>query len=188
VNPQARVSKARLRGLKEAAMYGVYERVFVHIVWSTWDRLPQLADKEAKRAVYCCVAAKCKELSCEALDVGGIEDHVHLLAKLHRTVALADLVRNVKGSSSHLVNHEYLLESDLRWRRGYGAFSVSPNAVDTVRKYICNQASHHANNTTLIETLERTHEPSSPNEVTSAREGGLCIPEPADLPAGSWKV
>lgn len=140
-------------------MYGVYEEVFVHIVWSTWDRLPLLDNERVKEAVYCCVAAKCREMKCNALAVGGIEDHVHLLTKLHRTIALADLVRDVKGSSSHMVNHEYRLDSELRWQRGYGAVSVSPKGVETIKKYILNQALHHFDNTSS-DILERTWEPT----------------------------
>jgi len=130
-------------------MFGVWDRIFVHIIWSTWDRLPLVENEEVKRAVYACIAAKCSQLRCRALAVGGVQDHVHLLSKLHRTVALAELVGEVKGSSSHMANHKYRLETPLRWQRGYAALSVSPHLVEKVRVYIQNQSKHHANGTEL---------------------------------------
>ena len=123
-------------------MFGVSDRVFVHVIWSTWDRLPLIETEEIKRALCACIAAKCSQLKCRALAVGGVQDHLHLLAQLHRTMALADLVGEVKGSSSHMVNHSYHLETPFRWQRGYAALSVSPHEVRKVRAYILNQSQH----------------------------------------------
>jgi len=134
-------------------MYRVFNRVHVHFVWATWDRLPLLVDEAVRRAVHACIAAKCKELGCEPLAVGGVEDHVHLLARLYQTVAMSDLIGDVKGASSHMANREYRVDPELRWQRGYSAVSVSPGGIDRVKSYIVSQPEHHRDRS-LIGTLE----------------------------------
>jgi len=143
-------------------MFGVWDRVFVHIVWATWERLPLLENHQVRRAVHASIAAKSNELRCEVHAVGGVEDHVHMLTRLHRTVALADLVRDVKGISSHLANHEHQLQPPLRWQRGYAVLSVSPKFVHQVRQYILTQEQHHRHGSE-IEALERLA-PPEPHE------------------------
>jgi REP element-mobilizing transposase RayT len=145
-------------------MYRVFNRVHVHFVWATWDRLPLLVDEAVRRAVHACIAAQCKELSCEPLAVGGVEDHVHLLAGLYQTVAMSDLVGDVKGASSHLANHEYRVDPELRWQRGYSAVSVSPSAVGRVRSYILSQPEHHRDRS-LIDTLEDLGAPAGADDA-----------------------
>jgi putative transposase len=73
--------------------------------------------------------------------IGGIDDHVHLLVAMPATLAPADLVKQVKGASSHLVNHGR--EPFFRWQGGYGAFSVSKHHVPRIRDYVLRQEEHH---------------------------------------------
>ena len=75
------------------------------------------------------------------LAVGGIEDHVHLLVSLKSKHRLDYFVRDLKSDSSTWVSNE--LGKAFKWQKGYGAFSVSPNGIDGVRKYIVNQEKHH---------------------------------------------
>jgi REP-associated tyrosine transposase len=69
---------------------------YVHIVWSTWDRLPLLSG-EIERRVHRAIAAKCTELGSELVALGGVEDHVHLLIGLPATISRAQFVGAVKG-------------------------------------------------------------------------------------------
>ncbi|MGN6755685.1 MAG: transposase, partial [Thermomicrobiales bacterium] len=66
--------------------------VFVHLIWSTWDRLPFLTIQKRPQ-VWRAIGAKCVELGAEVIAIGGIEDHVHLLVRLPATLAVADLVK-----------------------------------------------------------------------------------------------
>ena len=68
-------------------------------------------------------------------------DHIHWLCTLPRTIAIADLVKNVKISSS--IKYKELIHHDFEWQKGYGAFSVSQSNLETVKKYIQNQQEHH---------------------------------------------
>jgi putative transposase len=133
-------------------MYGTRSELYVHLVWATWNRLPLLT-AELRGPVYRCILAECRELRVEPIAVGGVEDHVHLLVRVPTTVSVAQLVKKVKGVSSHLVTHQLLEGSAFKWQGGYGAFSVSRRNVTLVREYILNQEAHHSERT-FIEAYE----------------------------------
>ena len=73
--------------------------------------------------------------------VGGVADHVHLLAGLPATLALADFMRDLKSFSSKWVREE-IGEKKFAWQEGYGAFTVSPSHCETVSEYIGRQEDH----------------------------------------------
>ena len=81
-----------------------YTQLYVHILWATWDRLPLLSG-EREATIYACIQAECGKLGAEMLAIGGIEDHVHVVARIPATLSVAELVKQIKGSSSHLANH-----------------------------------------------------------------------------------
>jgi len=83
--------------------------------------------------------------------IGGIEDHVHLLARLHTTITIAKLVKEVKGASSHLVTHEITPHDFFKWQGAYGAFTIRKSDVPQIKAYILNQKQHHAENNVLDE-------------------------------------
>ena len=128
-----------------------YEAVYLHLIWKTWDKFP-LLKSEVKSTVYSSLLAKCKELKCDALALGGVEDHIHLLVKMHSTVSYSQLVKELKGSSSHLVHHS-TEDKFFKWQGSYGALSVSKSALKDVIAYIENQETHHQRNY-LWEELE----------------------------------
>ena len=123
-------------------MRAPYTQLYVHCVWATWDRLPVLTP-EIERPVYAAIVAKCHALKCEALAVGGMPDHVHLLVRLHPALAVSGLLKEVKGASSHLVTHQVCPGEFFKWQGAYGAFSVSKDALERVRAYIERQKAHH---------------------------------------------
>ncbi len=128
--------------------------VFVHLIWATWDRLPLLTD-DITSAVYRAIGAKCETLCTEVIAIGGVEDHVHLLVKLPATIAVADLVKHIKGATSHLANFQLPDGGSFRWQGSYAAFSVESERIPTLVKYIATQRTHHLSNTT-VPTWEST--------------------------------
>jgi REP element-mobilizing transposase RayT len=119
--------------------------MFVHLVWSTWDRAPIL-DAATRDWLWPMLANTARERGCPWAVVGGIEDHVHVLCALPTTLAVAQLVRDLKGVSARAANQRR--PESFRWQGGYGAFSVSPDAVADVRAYVVQQAEHHRTGTT----------------------------------------
>jgi putative transposase len=133
--------------------------LFVHLVWGTWDRLPLLLG-ETKRRVYRCIEATCVELGVEVLALGGVEDHIHLLARLPATLAVADLVKQVKGTSAHLATHEVAPDSFFKWQGGYAAFWVDQRQLEPIREYIAHQREHHRVGSLIPEWEEGTDDDS----------------------------
>ncbi len=124
-------------------MRAPYTQLYLHAVWATWDRLPLVTDAIRPR-LYAAIGEKCRELKCVPVAIGGTEDHVHLLVRLHTTVSVATLIQEVKGSSSQLVNHEIMAAAPFKWQGAYGAFTVWKGNVPTVTAYIERQQQHHA--------------------------------------------
>ncbi len=129
-------------------MRHVQNAVFVHLVWATWDRLALLVGA-VEHDAYRAIEAKCSELSAEVLALGGVEDHVHLLVRLPATLTIAALVKNVKGTSAHLIAQHCHPDQFFKWQGGYAAFSVSIGHLDRVSQYIARQREHHAADTLI---------------------------------------
>jgi REP element-mobilizing transposase RayT len=119
-----------------------FTQLYLHCVWATWDRLP-LITPDIQKAIYAAIIAECTQMRCTVIAVGGIADHVHLLTGFPPTVNISDLIKQVKGSSSHLVTHKIKPGEFFKWQGSYGAFTVSHDAIDQVANYIRNQAIHH---------------------------------------------
>ncbi len=117
--------------------------VVVHLVWATWDRLPWITP-EIEPRLHACLADEARGLRCVPIAVGGVDDHVHVLLTVHPTIAVAKLVQQLKGSSSHVINKEIAPGFDFRWQGAYGAFSLSPGDVASVTQYVARQKEHHA--------------------------------------------
>ena len=117
-------------------------RVLVHLVFSTKNRVPVLiANLRSELHPY--LAVVLKNDNCPSLQVGGVEDHVHLLFALSRTRTIAQVVENVKTSSSKWLKTISPALADFHWQNGYGVFSVGRSDVDTVIDYIRRQEEHH---------------------------------------------
>jgi putative transposase len=139
---------------KEGMMRKPYAQLFVHLVWATWDRLP-LIDPALKPRIYRCIQAEAAGLGCEVGAIGGIEDHVHVLVRYPPVVPVSNLVKQIKGTSSRLVQRELRPGDFFKWQGSYGAFSIAETHIEAVRRYIHRQEEHHRSGR-LNATLERT--------------------------------
>lgn len=86
-------------------------------------------------------------MKCPSLIVGTVDDHAHILCSLHRTTTIAQLVEEVKTSSSSRIKEEASALKGFHWQNGYGAFSVSPSNIEQVKTYIAGQEEHHRKRT-----------------------------------------
>ena len=117
-------------------------KVIIHIIFSTKDREPWL-DPDVRPRMHAYAATICRDLNAEALRVGGVADHLHIVTTLPRSLSQAAMVEAVKKTSSKWIKG---LDSKYRrfyWQRGYGAFSVSPSHLDVVLEYVKSQEEHH---------------------------------------------
>ncbi len=128
------------------AMPQSLSRILIHLIFSTKNRVPVLAP-EIRAEVHPYLAAGLQENGCPSLQVGGTEDHVHLLFGLSRTWTVAQVVEEVKVSSSKWIKTKGPGFADFHWQAGYGAFSVSQSNAAAVVRYIQNQMEHHRKTT-----------------------------------------
>lgn len=118
-------------------------QIYLHVVFSTKDRHLFLDDAALRDETHRYLGGTCSNLGCPVLSVGGVADHVHLLCQLSRTMPVADLVRELKRESSKWLKMKAGALAEFHWQNGYGAFSVSPGHVETVRHYVTHQEEHH---------------------------------------------
>jgi putative transposase len=118
-------------------------RVVLHLVFSTKNRTPFLQDGELRAQLHAYLAGTLQKVDCEPILINGVEDHVHLLCNLSRTLTIASLVEEAKKSSSMWMKLQGTKYRAFYWQAGYGAFSVSQSNVEQVRAYITAQEEHH---------------------------------------------
>jgi REP-associated tyrosine transposase len=118
-------------------------RVVLHIAFSTKNRAPFLKDADLRTRLHAYRAGVLQNLGCEPILIGGVEDHVHLLCNLSRTVTIAALIENAKKAPSKWMKTQGPSYRDFFWQSGYGVFSVSQSNVEQVRAYIATQEEHH---------------------------------------------
>ena len=70
-------------------------------------------------------------------------DHTHILIGFKPSVALSDLVRDIKTASSHFINEKGWVRGHFNWQEGFGAFSYSRSQIPAVSDYIHGQENHH---------------------------------------------
>jgi len=122
-----------------------------HLIFATKDHAPCI-DRAWRDRLHGFLGGCVRTEGGVALAVGGVADHIHILAGLKATHCLADVLRNIKSASSRWVHEEIGLKS-FAWQEGYGAFTVSMSQLTTVRTYIENQEEHHRTKTFREEYL-----------------------------------
>jgi len=130
-----------------------FTNLLFHIVFSTKYRKP-IIESAWQDQLYGYVGGIIRENKGTLLCMGGVSDHVHLLAKLSPTIAVSDMLRLIKTNSSKMVNENVRTRIPFQWQAGYAAFSVSESQHDPVQAYILNQEEHHRKTTFQDEFLE----------------------------------
>ena len=117
--------------------------VYVHLVFSTKDRRPFLRDRKIRESLHAYLGEISKRLDCPPILVGGVEDHVHMLARFGRTITQAEWVKEIKRVSNQWLKEQALDFDDFQWQGGYADFSVSQSTLEHVKEYITRQEEHH---------------------------------------------
>ena len=117
--------------------------VYIHLVFSTKDRRPLLCDKATRDALHAYLGGISKQLDCAPIQIGGMEDHVHILARFGRTVTQAEWVKELKRVSNAWLKERGCDYADFEWQGGYADFSVSQSNLEPVKQYIAGQEEHH---------------------------------------------
>jgi putative transposase len=134
-----------------------YRQIYYHIVFGT-DNGGKVLLQENRRDLFAYMMGIMKSRNCHLYRINGMEDHIHILCDLHPSVALANLVRDIKASSSLWIKAQPFFSEFVGWADGYGAFTCSNSDKDRVIAYIKNQQEHHKTKSFLDEYRELLNE------------------------------
>ena len=132
---------------------GSFTQLTYHIVFSTKYRRPTINDVIQER-LYEYVGGTLRAKQGQLIEIGGTADHVHILARLSPSLAVAHVVRDVKANSSRWMNEQPEVVTSFEWQKGYGAFTVSYLRIASVQDYIRNQEEHHRRQTFQEEYID----------------------------------
>ncbi|MDP1545521.1 MAG: IS200/IS605 family transposase [Anaerolineales bacterium] len=130
-----------------------YWKLYYHFIWGTKNRLP-LIDPALESDLHKVIAAKIKGMDGFLHAIGGVEDHVHIAVSIPPKLAPAKFVGDVKGNSSHYVNHVIKPGFEFYWQDEYGVLSFGEKNLASVVRYVHNQKQHHLDGT-LIAAMEK---------------------------------
>jgi putative transposase len=117
-----------------------------HIVFSTKMRTDLITPNLAQD-LYPYIGGIIRDEKGVLLKIGGMPNHLHLLAKFHPSISVSNMLQQIKGSSSKWINEDRRAPGHFAWQFGYAAFSVSESSAEAVTQYIETQAEHHQHRT-----------------------------------------
>lgn len=123
-------------------MASTLTNLLYHLVFSTKNRYPMIHEPLMSEC-HAYLGGIAKHEGCIPLAIGGMPDHIHIVLKCKPTLALSDLVRTVKGSSSKWINEHFDVGGRFSWQEGYGAFTVSESQLPATVHYVKTQEHHH---------------------------------------------
>jgi REP element-mobilizing transposase RayT len=124
-------------------MANTYSQIYLHFVFSTKNRQP-LITPDIEQRVWAYIGGVAKHHQIVPIQIGGIETHVHSLVGSPTTTSPSQIAKALKGDSSYGIRREFPGMADFGWQDGYGVFSVSRSAVESVADYIKRQREHHS--------------------------------------------
>jgi putative transposase len=119
-----------------------YISSYFHCVFSTKERRPLISPSLQER-LWPYLGGIARQNQMQAIEIGGVMDHVHILLSLPSTLALAKALQLIKGGSSKWVHETFPEHRLFGWQVKYGAFSVSVSQLDKTMQYIQTQPEHH---------------------------------------------
>ncbi len=130
-----------------------FNKIWIHSIWSTKERLP-LIYQSIESKIYQFIDEQLREQGCPVRIINGMPDHIHCLFLLNPQKSISEVIKQIKGSSSHFINQSNLVSDRFAWQTGYAAYSVSESLVEKAFHYINNQKQHHLKKTFLQEYNE----------------------------------
>jgi len=134
-------------------MPGTFSQVYIQVVFAVKGR-ENLIDKSWRDELHKYLAGIIKGKEQKSIIVNGVADHIHCFIGLKPSMAISDLVRDIKNNSTNFINEKRFVKAKFSWQEGYGVFSYSHSQINDVYSYILNQEEHHKKKTFKEEYLE----------------------------------
>lgn len=134
-------------------MANTYSQIYVHIVFTVQGRL-NLISKQHREELQKIMTGIISKRNQKLISIFAMPDHVHILVGMKPSMAVSDLVRDIKSGSSQHINKNRWVKGKFSWQEGHGSFSHSRSQISQVANYISNQEEHHKKKTFKEEYLE----------------------------------
>lgn len=134
-------------------MANTYTQIHIQAVFAVQNR-ECIIRNHWREELYKYISGIVQSNNHKLLSINGMPDHIHILLGLRPSQSIADLMQDVKGSSSKWINDKKFIQGKFSWQEGYGAFSYSKSEVPTIIQYIINQTNHHKRKTFSEEYYE----------------------------------
>ncbi len=132
----------------------VYSEINLHFVWHTLNNVDLLTNTIESQCHHYIQHRVLQEKGIIFHEIGGTENHVHLVVSIPPTLLISKWIGELKGASSHYINHRTANRKLLEWQTGYGVVSFGTKDLEWVKRYVHNQKEHHKRGT-IYERLER---------------------------------
>jgi REP element-mobilizing transposase RayT len=119
-----------------------YTQILYQIIFGTRCRRKVLI-KENRDELFKYISGLLAAKQCHLYRINGVEDHLHIVTHIHPTIALSNLIKDIKLASTDYIKRRNLFPSFEGWQGGYGAFTYSIDAKDNLINYVKNQERHH---------------------------------------------
>ncbi|MCH8873443.1 IS200/IS605 family transposase [candidate division KSB1 bacterium] len=140
-------------------MANTYTQIYIQVVFAVQGRYNMIR-KEHKEELNKFITGIIRNKKQKLIAINNMPDHAHIFIGMKPSIALSDLVRDIKNNSSTFINEKKWVRRKFNWQEGFGAFSYGHSQMDAVVKYIQNQEEHHARKTfkeEYLELLKRFH-------------------------------
>jgi REP element-mobilizing transposase RayT len=128
-------------------------QLYLHIVFSTKNHVPFIKHS-IRKELFDYIGGILNNIECHPIKIGGVDDHIHILCRLSKKITIIKLLEEIKTSSSKWIKTKGEEYAKFHWQDGYGAFTISPSAVDNIMLYIENQEEHHGHKEFKEEFIE----------------------------------
>ena len=134
-------------------MANTYSQIYIHAVFAVKGR-ENLITNKFKDELYKYICGIVTNNKQKVYAINGMPDHLHILLSIKPNCLLSDLIRDIKASSSKLINEKKIIAGKFQWQEGFGSFSVSQSQLDKIIAYIDNQETHHQKTSFKQEYIE----------------------------------
>jgi len=123
-------------------MPGTFSQIYIQSVFAVKGRQNLIA-KSWKEELNKYISGIITNKGQKSIIVNGVSDHIHVFFGLRPSVAVSDLIRDIKNNSSNFINKNNFVKSKFSWQEGHGSFSYAYSQIENVYNYILNQEQHH---------------------------------------------
>jgi putative transposase len=134
-------------------MAGTFSQIYIQVVFSPYKRENCIHDTWSDE-LYKYIGGIIRNKGQKLIAINGMHDHIHIFIGIKPSIAVSDLVRDIKNNSSNFINNKKFVKGKFSWQEGYGVFSYNHSQIDLIYKYVMNQKEHHKRKTFKEEYIE----------------------------------